>query len=292
MKFSRYPKIFRIGHEETQGIFDEGYVTVEEKVDGANVRWMYDPEQDRIRFGSRNRELTDLKDFRQFKKFGDWVRQLDPDDLVPGNIYYAEFMIPHTIPYNWRKTPMLVGFDVFNGVFMNHEEAIEQFKQIDVEFVPVIDVIKADEIDERYLEKVIPESRYYSGVAEGVVFKNYKLQKFTKLVSEGFREINQQVFGKGKKYARSPEEFIIEKYIPPRRVEKVVYSLMDEGFELNMKLMNELPKRVWNDVVIEEGANILNENLTINLKKLRKTIPKRCVNVIQRLMALKEVGAL
>ena len=293
MKFHRYPKIFRVGHEKTQGIFRKGEIVVEEKMDGANVRWMYDPKEDRLRFGSRKIELTDAKDGGQFSKFIEWVKELDINDLEPSHIYYAEYMIPHTIQYDWDRTPMILGFDVLapEGKFVNHDDAKSLFEAINVEFVPVIDVRKFYEIDDEYLNQVIPESRYYNGKAEGVVFKNYELQKFAKLVAEGFKEVNEQIFGKGKKKAKSesPEMYILEKYCPPRRIEKKILELEKQGHPLDMTMMSVLPKAVWEDLISEESMNILNENVTLNLPKLRKLIPKRCVNVLQRMMAMREL---
>ena len=107
--------------------------------------------------------------------------------------------------------------------------------------------------------------------------------------------MNEQVFGKGAKKSlkqESPEEYIIEKYIPPRRIEKIILALVNEGHPLDMTLMKVLPQAVWTDVVEEEGHNILSENIVLDLKKLRKMIPKRCVSVLQRMMALKEIGAI
>lgn len=257
MIFHKYSKIYRIG-EKTRGIFYEGKIVVEEKMDGANVRFCYDSEQDRIRFGSRRIELTDAKDFGQFKKFAEWIKQLRPDELEPDFIYYAEYMIPHTIKYDWNKTPLLLGFDVltsdkYGEKFVDYNVAKKLFEYIDIDFVPVIDVTDAKEITKEYLDKIIPESRYYNGLAEGVVFKNYEKQIFGKLIAEPFKEVNKNVFGGSPKKAKTPEEYIIEKYFTPRRIEKVIRALLDEGYTLDMKLMNVLPKRVLEDVIEEEA---------------------------------------
>jgi|Deesub1362A_J573_1020465.scaffolds.fasta_scaffold00330_44 hypothetical protein len=291
--FKKYPKVFRVGHRETQDLFKEGTVVVEEKMDGANCRWMYDGEK--LRFGSRNVELTEGKDLGQFKKFKEWLDDFNPKDFGTYLIYYAEYMIPHTIQYDWDKTPLILGFDIYDlqlDRFLDYDQVKEEFERLGIEMVPVVDIRHVSEIDENYLNEVIPESKYYSGRAEGVVFKNYKTQTFGKLVSEEFKEVNQQVFGKSKKHAQSPEEYILEKYIPPRRVEKVVQALMDEGHELGMELMRFLPKKVWEDLIQEEAANILNEKVTINLPKLKKMMVKRCVNVLQRMIAMRAVNAL
>jgi len=296
MIFRKYPKIYRVGHKFTKGVF-EGEVVVEEKMDGANFRFGYDSEQDRIRYGSRKVELTDSKDLGQFEKAIKVLSSVSAEDLVPDHIYYVEYMIPHTIQYDWTKTPTFLGFDIYNTkheVFLPYEKAMELFESVKIAFVPVIDVVDGKSIDKEYLDKVIPESKYYNGLAEGVVFKNYKKQMFAKLVAEQFKEVNEHVFGMSPKKAKkvSPEDYVLEKYFTPRRIEKVIMSLVDQGYELDMTLMKELPKKVWEDTVIEEGANILSENIVLDLKKLRKKVPKKCVTVLQRVMALKEVGAL
>jgi len=298
LRFARYPKIFRVGHVKAKGVFDKGTIVVEEKMDGANVRWMYDEEQDIIRFGSRNSELTNAKDFKQFKKFAEWVKQLDANDLEPNMIYYAEYMIPHTIQYDWDKVPMLLGFDVYNPCeknphFVSYDKSVELFEALGVQFVPIIDVVHSSEITKNYLDKVIPESKYYNGKAEGVVFKNYECQKFAKLVAEEFKEVNEKVFGTSPKRFKEtqPERYLLEKYVTPRRVEKVIRQLISEGYELNMSLMSVLPQRVWQDVIEEEAFNIFKENLTFNPKQFARLIPKRCVNVLQRCIALKEIDA-
>jgi len=295
--FKTYPKVFRVGHKNTQGIFNKGIIVVEEKLDGANVRWMYDTSRSLFRFGSRKVELTEAKDPGQFRKFVEWLNEhISFSDLEEDHIYFAEYMIPHTIQYDWDKTPLIIGFDVYNcntEKFIPLDEAIELFKNIKVPFVPVIDQRPFYEITPDYLDKVIPQSKYYNGTAEGVVFKNYETQQLAKLIAEGFKEVNEQTFGKGKKAAKkqSNEEYILEKYCPPRRIEKVIKNLVEEwNLPLDMKLMTHLPKKVWNDIIEEEASSILNENITINLPRLRKMITKRCVNVLQRCMALNEMG--
>ena len=65
--------------------------------------------------------------------------------------------------------------------------------------------------------------------------------------------------------------------------------MINEGWEHDMTMMKELPKRVFEDVVDEEAASILHEKRTINLKRFRKMIAKRCVNVLQRQLAMKSL---
>lgn len=43
MTFKKYPKIYQVGHKETQGIFEnpDDEIIIQEKVDGANFRFMF-----------------------------------------------------------------------------------------------------------------------------------------------------------------------------------------------------------------------------------------------------------
>ena len=293
--FKTYQKILRVGHKDTEGIFDNGIVIVEEKMDGANVRWMLDSENEELRFGSRKVELTHAKDPGQFTRFVEWLKEnISVMDLEEDYVYYAEYMIPHTIQYNWRKTPLILGFDIYDchaEEFVTLEEAQELFENINVPFVPVIDIRDSSEITLDYLDKVIPESKYYNGTAEGVVFKNYDKQLFAKLIAEGFKEVNEQVFGKGKKQAmrEDPTLYILKKYCPPRRIEKIIKKLEKESHEIEMSLMKILPKTVWEDLLEEEAASILNEKVVVDLPRLRKLLTKRCVNVLQRYITMRSL---
>jgi len=290
MTFIKYPKIYRVGHRNTEGIFSvpEEEIIVEEKIDGANFR--FGVINGKLRFGSRKVDLTEKKDYNQFKKAVEFVKNLDISKMRPGHVYFAEYCIPHSIQYNWEKMPLLLGFDVWNGKgWLGYEDKVEAFNEIGIEVVPLVDRVKAGDITPEYLNKVIPESKYYSGKAEGVVFKNYNVGMFAKLVSEAFKEVNQEIFGKSKKHASDDTEYILEKYVPVRRVEKVIQAMINEGWEHDMTMMKELPKRVFEDVVDEEAASILHEKRTIDLKRLRKMIAKRCVNVLQRQLAMKSL---
>jgi len=288
--FIRYPKIYRLGHEKNRGIFERGIVYVTEKVDGANFRFMNDG--GRLRYGSRRRELTGVDDVGQFRRAVEKVLEFEPGDLHEGWVYFVEYMIPHTIQYDWNRTPLFLGIDIWNGEkWLSYDEAEKEFARLGIEIVPLVDVRDVSEIDEHYLDKVIPKSKYYNGEAEGVVFKNYDLQIFAKLVSERFKERNEKVFGKSKKKARQEgcEAYLLEKYVPPRRVEKVIQALVDEGYRLSMELMTVLPRRVLEDVIEEEGAEIFRENCTVDFRKFRKLISRRCYNVLQRMLAVQSV---
>jgi hypothetical protein len=86
--FIPYPKIHRLGKEETEGILDRE-VFVQEKIDGANTSiWM---ENGELKMGSRTRELTD-----GFNGFCEYVRNhqgiKDFFERYPTNRMYGEWL--------------------------------------------------------------------------------------------------------------------------------------------------------------------------------------------------------
>jgi len=290
--FVKYPKIFRLGHEKNREIFEDGEdeIIIEEKVDGANFR--FGNIDGKLHYGSRRVDFVEKGSVaEQFVKAVDEVKRLE-DKLRPGYVYFVEYMIPHTIQYDWDRVPVFLGFDIYDvekKKFIDYDKKIEEFARLGIEVVPLVAKVKASNIDEKFLESVIPESRYYNGLAEGVIFKNYGKQLFAKLIAEKFKEMNKEVFGGSKKQAKTDEEYLLEKYVPPRRVEKVIQSLLNEGYVLSMELMKILPMRVLDDVIEEEGFEIFRENKVVDLRKFRKMISKRCVNVLQRMIAVNAI---
>ncbi len=86
--FIAYPKIHRLGKEETEGILD-GKVTIQEKVDGANTSiWM---EGGEMKMGSRSRELSG-----GFNGFCDYVNAHEGIkeffERFPDNRLYGEWL--------------------------------------------------------------------------------------------------------------------------------------------------------------------------------------------------------
>jgi len=76
MDFERYHKIHIIGDEDNEGIFDnsEDEIIIEEKMDGANFRFMI--KDGVVIFGSRTRELDeDNKNTKNFKRCIEYVRE-------------------------------------------------------------------------------------------------------------------------------------------------------------------------------------------------------------------------
>lgn len=294
MEFHKYPKIRRLGHAETQGIW-YGSVIVEEKIDGANFRFVYDSELNKVRWGSRNVDYINVSQEnwpKNFEKQWKWV--FDNEEalqLYPNYIFYAEAVIPHTIQYDWKrfKAP-LIGFDVLDpsGKWVPYPKNKEIFKEIGLPFVPVITIFEEKPSIEDF-SKLIPKSEFYDGTAEGVVLKNYDKGLFAKVLSEKFKEVNRSIFGKSKKELKDETDRWFEYMFSPRRIEKTIQRLVDEGYNLDMRMMKDLIYNVMQDAVEEEGFELIRKANVVDFNSMRKMLSRRCQNILQRMIAMKSL---
>ena len=119
---------------------------------------------------------------------------------------------------------------------------------------------------------------------EGWVFKNYNKQIMAKYVRAKFKELNNETFGGSVKYEETDDGKFIARYCTNPRIDKQIFSLIDMGYNLELSLMEHLPKKLWNDIVEEHGTDILNSKMTLNLNKIRKLATRRCFCVLQQVI--------
>lgn len=283
--FPKYPKIYRLGHDETRGVLN-GTITIEEKLDGSNFRFMLD---DGVWvFGSRNTKLGNENDKigGMFKSAVEYIKTL-PKNVVEQIhktygpvVFYGENMVPHTIKdYYWDKMPPVIGFDIFSlntGRFFDNKTKRDMFEMLGMDVVPLIYEGGVEGVDD-YI--TIPKSVWRDGLAEGIVIKNYNHQIFAKVVDVRFSEENKKAFGSYK--VGDP---ITDKYVTSYRVEKMILKLVDEGYPLDMTMMKVLPKAVYQDIIDEHGTDILWSNWVVDFKKTRKSIAKKCVHILDRMV--------
>jgi len=108
-------------------------------------------------------------------------------------------------------------------------------------------------------------------------------QKYKKIKALGDEE-NKDYFGKGKKQCENDDEKICSLYCTNARIDKHIFKLVDEGYKLEMKLMEVLPKRVIEDIYEEHWREILHSNMSLDLKNTRKLITKRCLSVLKQVI--------
>ena len=143
--------------------------------------------------------------------------------------------------------------------------------------------MKAGEIKE-ITEKDVPGSKYADRQAEGIVLKKYKRGIFAKFVTDDFKEINTKTFGGTPKYGKGDDAKFALKYCTNARIEKIIFKMIDEGFELDISMMKHLPFRVYQDIFEENLIPILKGNMRLDFRKVRQLISRRCLNVLKQVM--------
>lgn len=294
-----YDKIYALGHDENANIFDndEDEIVVEEKVDGANFRFTI--EHGELRFGSRTQTIQEDQCNKNFKRAVEFVRDkfnglsFEEKRSMQGLTFFCENMVKHTIPYNWDITPPVIGYDIYasiylegKGVYMSSDKCKELFDMIGIEFVPIVKKCTAKECKEilKTLEEYVPTSKYVAMKAEGIVFKNYTKQMMAKYVRQEFKERNEEVFGKTKKKASNDEEWMTAVYCNNHKVEKIILKQLDLGEKLSMELMHKIPNEVYNDIFAENWQEIIKLDKTINFKRFKGFVSKRCCEVLKQFM--------
>ncbi|MCK5625057.1 hypothetical protein KAI04_04395 [Candidatus Pacearchaeota archaeon] len=296
MTFHKYTKIYIIGHEENQEIFQdpEDDIIIEEKIDGANFRF-YINEHGQIIFGSRAQELSEDKEHKYAKNFQRCIEFISDKlyndkidlSLYKNMIFYGECCVKHSLSYDWDKIPPYLGFDIRkkDESYIPFIECQDVFLELGLPFVPVIKICKAKDIT-NINEDMVPISKYSLNQAEGIVFKNYDKQIFAKFVTDKFKEKNSEAFGGTPKYGVGDDAKIVLKYCTNARIDKMVFKLLDEECKLEMAMMKFLPNRVFDDMIEENYNEIVHnrEYKSINFQNCRKLVTKRCLNVLKQII--------
>ena len=120
-----------------------------------------------------------------------------------------------------------------------------------------------------------------------MVFKNYRTQQFCKHVRNEFKEANGRTFGGTPKYNKIGDtdnsEFMF-KYCTNARIEKLIFKFVDDGMELDMKMMGQLIKQTYLDIIEEEWKEILTSNWKLDFKNLRRSIAPRVRAVLDQVI--------
>lgn len=294
VEIKKYMSIDRLGHKSTIGVLNEGdQIVVQEKLDGANASFR--------RIGnelfafSRNNPLTQENTLGGFYEF---VKNLEIS-IGEGLIFYGEWLNPHKVKYpEHQKTFWL--FDIYN---------IEEEK-----YLPFADVKR---IGEELGLNVIPvfyEGEYKSfehlmsfvgqtklggklgdiETGEGIVAKRvdyvdrFGNQKFVKLVTDAFREVQKQKAPKDPKVEQTQEQLFVSQTVTEARVEKFLHKFVDEGIldehfgieDMGTILKNMNP-RIQEDILKEERELLPEEYDT---KQLSKAVARKVVMTVKNIL--------
>ena len=187
--FVKYRKIPHLA--EALDLLDNK-IEVYEKLDGGNTQIR--KYKGRVLCGNRSGFLKNPKYFTQdwFKSFQDWALSNYSFYNLPENlIVYGEWLAKHTLDYYPQFTDNFFLIDVFDldsKRFIPYENAVELLNDLNVKKVNFLEILAAGRFNFEDLEELICGSKYRNGDKEGIVIKNYPLQRFAKLWASSVKQ--------------------------------------------------------------------------------------------------------
>jgi hypothetical protein len=273
---------FKVKYDECMRAGDE--IVVQEKIDGANASFTYDPAQDKVLAFSRKNELNEANNLRGF---WDWTQRLDKKGVAHMTqngryVIFGEWLVKHTVRYPEHEYNHFWMFDVWDTQdekWLHYDDvraihagllSVAQLTQEVINFVPVF--YDGPFISWDHLYQMVGRTDVNAEpCGEGIVIKNqntidipeWRLPTYVKIVSEKFSEVH---VGHAKKLidpavlaAREAERQMVATVVTERRVAKILEKFVDNGIlpedwdEKNMKdVAKNLPKAVYEDCIKEE----------------------------------------
>jgi RNA ligase-like protein len=273
MEFIAYPKVHRIGKEEVEGILD-GYVSVQEKIDGANTQIWKDADGN-IRMGSRSQEITEgFNGFVEYVKNNEDITKLLTDH--PEFHLYGEWLVKHSISYNETAYRKFYLFDILvDGEFMETDMVNYYANMYDIphpQFFGNFENISVERLKEFVGQTTLGKD------GEGIVIKNRKfVDKFgnnhcAKIVTENFKELNGVTFGGNNKHSDVyMEMYIVNKYMTLPRIEKIMHKMQPMvDKRLDMEHLPMIMGAAYHDMLTEEIWEIAKKADVVSFKALRR----------------------
>lgn len=225
----QFPSVPRV-EDAPPDLLDSGHLWIQEKVDGAHVRFRL-RESGVLQFGDRNRvyaadEIPDpyrhaVRHVRErFDRDALRAATDDPESVV----FFGEATHRHAIDYDWERTPSFLGFDVWDAAereFLPPDAVERTYDRLGLDAVNAFQQeVRATDFDPGDYE--VPDSAWYDGPAEGVVLRNKTGQRAA-LLHPDFEGTDDE---DAPPVEASAEE-LARTYATRRRVETVVRELED-----------------------------------------------------------------
>lgn len=261
-----YPKVWNLGHPAIRDLFN-GPVVVQEKVDGS--QFTFGVLGGVLHFRSKGatiyRETTD----KLFLPAIETATALfEKGALVEGWQYRGEALFRpkhNTLAYARAPIGGVILFDVDTGLEnrVSQPERLESIaRDLGLEIVPTLHVGEIADVET--LRALLGRESVLGGaVVEGVVIKNYARwgedgkMLMGKWVREEFKEQNTSDFRKRNPTKADVVEAVIADLCNPRRWEKVVQHLRDDGqLEHSPRDIGKLLKAIPDDIRAECEADI------------------------------------
>lgn len=298
MEYKKYQHIERLGTSEVEGILN-GKVYLFYKIDGTNS-CIFLKRENELGFGSRNREIFIDNDN------GGFVNAIHEDKQLYNKllnylkkhtnyIIYGEWLIPHTIKrYKsdaWKKFYIFDVYDLENRTYLSFEEYSKDFKEMNIDFIPPIDIVNDPTIE--YINEQLNKTGEYlinEGLGEGIVIKNYDYKNkygrviWAKILNEDFNEKRKELKLRNyeNKISDNIEYNIVKKFITPEFIQKEFekFKLEKQGF--SSKNIFEFLNKTFTEFYRDNWELILKKFKfpIINFKVLKKIVDEEIKQVI------------
>lgn len=287
--YRTYPKIHRLGKEETDGILDFA-VTVQEKIDGANISiFQLDG---KLRCGSRSRMLPEDESFNGFQETVQSNFKLAMYfSREPDHILYGEWLVKHTITYPDEAYRKIYLFDIYNirtHTFLPQSEVKDLAEFLELEYPHVFAEGKLTY--EQIIEFVGKSTIAPAG--EGVVIKNPEFRNsfadhcYAKVVTEKFKEANAITFGGNNKYSDTYwEMYVVNKYCTTGRVQKIMQKLQSEQEQrLHYESIPRIAQTCYHDMITEEIWEIVKKVPALDFKALQRCAFSKYIQIYKDIL--------
>jgi hypothetical protein len=234
-----YSKIYQLGHRETLGMFAQGPVLVEEKIDGSQFSFGLRDEDGLLVLKARSRGHSQYPNGDKMFETAIQVIEDIAHELNEGWTYRGEYLSKpkhNTLAYDRVPANHIIIFDIDRGNndYLTYEEKKVEAERLGFEVVPQIFEGKFDSTQDM-LALLDRESVLGGTKIEGMVFKQYEMLDcsgnvvMAKYVSEAFKEVHQKDW-KG----RNPKQgdilqVILEQIRTPARWNKALQHLKEAG---------------------------------------------------------------
>lgn len=293
----KYTDIVRLGHKSTYGVLNVGdYITVTEKIDGANASFMLDSDSEcGVTSYSRNQTLDDNKNLNGFYF---WViENVVPKKniLNPNYRYYGEWLCPHKVKYKrdaYKNFYLFSIWDEENCVYLPDADVREEAEKLNIRMPECF--YEGDYISFEHLKLMVGKSNIteVENTGEGIVVKNHAYrdrqgrQIFVKLVSDSFAEIQKQKKPTDTSIYNKLNELVLS-VLTENRVEKILLKKVDDGIlnpDFGIEDMGVILKiitsEIFNDCMKEE-KEIFED---VEIADVRKTFGKLTPSVVKEVL--------
>lgn len=238
MSVPSYGKVLGWGKPMTGEVLN-GFVQVQEKVDGSQFRFMRDA-YDGLHFASHHCDLFPGA-AGMFQKAVDYVSAMPAEAFETGIVYCCEYLgkpKQNTLSYGRAPTNNLVLFDAYDTLrqrFISRVYLMHYADRLGIDLIPLL--CASDEAGEDFVRSWLDTESYLGGEkVEGVVVKNYDqhvviggqvMPLFVKLVNNAFRERNDKAWNADS--GKSKVATLVDSYCTAARWEKAVQHMSERG---------------------------------------------------------------